>query len=155
MTVPALSAELTRSPIAASVRPGVRMFRVTHEGSYAGRRFRAGEIVLVEGSPLDGQDVVMVPAGHGHPQLGRVDGVLLLGSYGEPCSNARWRVAGRVCGVARSVGAAWAVRWFDAQQAQVAPVVPGAVPSVAVVPPVQVHDVPATVPMAQLSLFAA
>lgn len=144
MTIPALSAELHRSPVAEHVRAGVRMFRVTQDGTYAGRRYRAGEIVLVEGAPRDGRHVVMVPAGHGEPQLGRVQGALLLGSYGEPCSNARWRVAGRLVGVARASGADWTFRWFDGTE-------PARPTLAAPVPMPQ----PAVQPMAQLCLFAA
>ncbi|MEZ4319464.1 MAG: hypothetical protein R3F61_18255 [Myxococcota bacterium] len=91
----------------------IQVFSVVRDGEFAGRRFRSGELAVVEGMPEEGDAVVLVAVGPGRPRLGRVVGNRLMGDRGEPCLMSRWEVAGRVAGVIRPVGTGWAVEMFD------------------------------------------
>lgn len=136
MSAPTISPLVTRSPIHPKLPAGTQVFSVLRDGSFHGRFYRAGEYLLVSGAPQADEAVVMVPSGVGRPQLGSVDGVRLVGSFGEPCSRSRWAVSGRVAGVGRLAGSSWTVEWFDA---------PGIIQVAAQAPS----------PIGQLSLFAA
>lgn len=145
MASPSMSSETLHMQLPEAFPEGARLFRVTRDGSFDGRVYRAGELALVDGSPGEGDSVVLVAIGHGRPRLGRVAGTQLLGDQGEPCHLSRWEVAGRLRGVVRPVGAGWAVEMFDR---------PGVVgmTSAPVASSIPVH---APAPQQQLSLFAA
>lgn len=125
------------------------MFSVLRAGTFGGRTYRVGEIVLVDGVADAKHGMVMVPAGQGRPQLGTLDGVALIGPYGEPCSRQRWHVAGRLLGVASVVGMEWNVEWFEAPELPM-PLQASRATTVEVTPARQVRRVPG-----QLCLFAA
>lgn len=147
MAVPALTRISPTTPRPANLPAGVQAFSVARGGEFAGRRFSEGEIALVGGAVEEGEALVLVALGHGRPRLGTVRGSRLIGDRGEPCLTSRWEVAGRLLGIARPVGAGWAVDAFDA------PGIVGMAPSAA---PEQ--GAPASVggrSMVQLSLFAA
>ena len=148
MSAPELSAILHRSPVADRVPASVRMFSVLRAGTFGGRCYRVGEIVLVDGVADAQHGMVMVPAGQGRPQFGTLDGVALIGPYGEPCSRQRWNVAGRLLGVARSMGTSWNLEWYEAPEATM-PLQASHV-AVPVTPAAQVRMAPG-----QLCLFAA
>lgn len=75
---------------------GARAFAIRAAGSFAGRTWEEGDVLLVGGRPGWGHPLVMVPRGKGRPSVGRRDRHGLQGGYGETCSCERWAVAGRI-----------------------------------------------------------
>ena len=144
MSAPSLRPATLDSALSRSVPAGVQVFSVARDGDFGGRRYRAGELAVVEGVPEEGDPVVLVAVGPGRPRLGRVHRNQLLGEHGEPCLMSRWEVAGRVVGVIRAVGTGWAVEMF----AQ-----PGVIGMASEVPAAPATAAPE--PVAQLDLFAA
>ena len=92
----------------------VRAFVVTREGRCQSGRWCVGDVVVCRGEASPGDDVVMLPRGVGRPQLGRVEGVRLLGAQGEPCHPARWQVAGKIVLAYRQQPDGWMVELRDA-----------------------------------------
>lgn len=78
-----------------------RLFVVLDEGEFAGRSWHCGEILQTGASSGTGP-VVLVAWGQGRPRLGTVTGRGVLGDCGEPCSGARWRVAGEIRSVLKA-----------------------------------------------------
>ncbi len=117
-TAPSLRAASPSHARPAGIPSSAQVFSVARDGEFGGRSFRSGELVIVSGTPEQGDSVVLVARGPGRPMLGRVDGLRLLGDHGEPCLLSRWSVAGRLVGVVRSVGSRWSIEWFGASTAQ-------------------------------------
>jgi len=69
--------------------------------------------VVCRGEARQGDDVVLLPCGHGRPQFGRLDGIRLLGAEGEPCHPARWQVAGKIVLAYRQQSDGWMVELLD------------------------------------------
>jgi hypothetical protein len=83
---------------------GITAFVVVGAGTFGGRAYQVGEVLLCGGTAATGEVVVLVASGVGRPRLGTAVGLRFLGDGGEPCHPARWRSAGKV------VGRAWAAR---------------------------------------------
>lgn len=78
----------------AHVATGSTAFAVVRSGTFAGRWFERGE-VLVCGAGWDlGQAVVLIARTQGRPRLGHVLGSSFSGDRGEACSTERWMPAG-------------------------------------------------------------
>ena len=75
-----------------------RAFVVVGEGSYAGRHWRCGEVLLCDPAAEGASKgpVVLAARGPGRPRLGRFDKAGVWGDAGEPCNPIRWEVVGRV-----------------------------------------------------------
>jgi len=92
----------------------VRAFVVVREGRWQSSLWRVGDVVVSRGDANQGDDVVLLPAGHGRPQFGSVQGIRLFGAEGEPCHPARWQVAGKIVLAYRQESDAWMVELRDA-----------------------------------------
>lgn len=90
-----LPAPVVRGAVGCAEGP-IRWFRVASEGTFDGRTWRVGDVLVVSGKPTVDDQVVLVPAGRGMPKLGHVRWKGLMGDRGEPCDAARWLVAGTV-----------------------------------------------------------
>jgi hypothetical protein len=73
-------------------------FVVTTSGSFAGRHYPAGA-VLVAGLGDASDPVILVARGIGRPRFGTQQGDRLFGDASEPCSAARWISVGPVAQV--------------------------------------------------------
>lgn len=93
-TLPQRAAASVRA-IAGALPQRHGLFVVVQSGVFADRWFEPGDL-LVFGPvpPATQQPVVLIPRGHGAPQLGHARGDHLYGVHGEPCSTARWLVLG-------------------------------------------------------------
>ena len=83
------------------------IFEVVISGERDGRQFDLGELVLTSGEAMDGDDIVLVPAGRGRPMFGSLDDGVLRGASGEARSGSRWVIAGRIIGTYRQTGRDW------------------------------------------------
>jgi hypothetical protein len=82
--------ELCRFPVDTAA------FVVVQPGTYAGRWYTRGEVLLAEPAlALPGEPVILVARDSGRPRLGCLRGSRLFGDADEPCSAVRWSVAGR------------------------------------------------------------
>lgn len=111
-------------------------FEVRHAGEFGGRSWERGVVLFCSGSRADDALVVLTARGRGRPRLGRLDGPRIWGDAGEPCSAARWQVAGTVVAVARPAAGmpgGWLIEALEGASSQ---------------SPEQAH-------VGQLSLFAA
>lgn len=117
--LPHLAAASVRA-IAGALPPRHGLFVVVQSGVFADRWFEPGDL-LVFGPvpPATQQPVVLIPRGHGAPQLGHARGDHLYGVHGEPCSTARWLVLGALLEHRRqvSVGQAGTVAYSVIWQA--------------------------------------
>ena len=89
--------------------PDVQVFMVVRGGHCLSGRWRVGDVIVCRGEASTGDDVVLLAGGLGRPQLGRVEGIRLLGVLGEPCHPARWRVAGKITLTFRQQRDGWMV----------------------------------------------
>jgi hypothetical protein len=94
-------------------REGVQLFVVIREGSFSGRTFGAGEVLVCRGEARSGDQTVLVARGHGRPRLGSVRGTRLVGDAGEPCLAERWQAAGRLVACYRHAAHGWVVELFE------------------------------------------
>jgi hypothetical protein len=96
-------------PAGLPVAPGDAVYAVVASGSFGGRTWQQGELVVSRaliGPAKDGA-VVLVPVGKGHAMLGHRRSWRLYGAHDEPCSESRWQVAGEVHAVWNLQGASW------------------------------------------------
>lgn len=91
-------------PAPRAAAPGLEAFVVVGEGSFAGRTFAVGDVVVCRGEARNGDHTVLVAGGHGRPRFGSRRNGRWLGDVGEPCAAERWRSAGRLVGRIRTVG---------------------------------------------------
>ncbi len=82
-----------------SVHPSLRLFTVLRDGTFAGRRWHAGDVVACRNAIEPRGPIVLEARGHGRPRLGMLEGHALRGDGGEACSPLRWGVAGEVVAV--------------------------------------------------------
>lgn len=100
----------------ASTVNGFSSVMVVRWGRVAGFTFRAGDRVVL-GPVSDGDLLLLRPRGYGWPMLGRqARGSLIAEPGGVPAAPRRWRVAGAVVAVERSLGRGVTDggRWFVA-----------------------------------------
>lgn len=83
---------------------GRSRFRVMEAGTFAGRSFRAGDVVECRRHVSVGETIVLVAKGAGRPRFGKVTLDGLLGDGGEPCSSGRWQAIGAVVRVIPNCG---------------------------------------------------
>lgn len=81
-------------------------FVVQEDGDFAGRSWRAGDVVICQ-PQRDAFLTVLIPTGRGVPRFGRIGRDGLTGCHGEPCSTRRFRSAGQVVGGLRQQGSGW------------------------------------------------
>lgn len=79
--------------------PDRSAFVVTRSGTFAGRWFERGQVLVCQGGARIGQAVVLVAHRRGWPMLGHQRGGGFTGDRGEPCSRDRWCTAGAVVAV--------------------------------------------------------
>jgi hypothetical protein len=128
-------------------REGVRLFVVTGEGTFGGRGYGVGEVLVCRGEARSGDLTVLVARGHGRPRLGSVRGTRLVGDAGEPCLPERWQAAGRLVARWRHAAHGWVAELLDAEgEREEGALVPAEKPAA---PPAAGGGT------AQLSLFAA
>lgn len=92
----------------------VQGFVVVRDGRWQSSQWRVGDVVVCRGDATQGDDVVLLPAGHGRPQFGSIKGIRLYGAEGEPCHPARWHVAGKIVLAYRQQSDGWMVELRDA-----------------------------------------
>lgn len=94
--------ELVGASIPLLLPPGARACVVSEPGSFLGRDYRRGD-VLVFGEREDlAAPVLLAPRGRGAMRLGLVTPSALLGDRGEPCSPERFEVIGALVRVLRA-----------------------------------------------------
>jgi hypothetical protein len=103
---------LQPAPRSAPPAPGLESFVVAREGTFGGRWFGVGDVVLCRGDVRNGDDTVLVALGHGRPRFGTRRNGRWHGDAGEPCAAERWRAAGRLVGRVRAVGGRHVVDLF-------------------------------------------
>ncbi len=76
-----------------------RRFRVASGGSFNGRSFDEGDVLLCVGDDREASLVVVTPTGFGRPRLSRRRGTRLAGEHGETLHDQRWVSVGRLYAV--------------------------------------------------------
>ncbi len=94
----------------------VQVFVVVREGRWQSGLWSVGDVIVCRGEAGEGDDVVLLPAGHGRPQFGTVQGIRLYGAEGEPCHPARWHVAGMIVLAYRHQADGWMVELRDSMK---------------------------------------
>ncbi len=84
---------------------GDLLFVVLTGGFFGGQRLNSGDLLVCRGDIDEGDTVIINPRGRGTARLGTIDGTTVKGASGEPCSGARWVVAGRLFAVVQSTTA--------------------------------------------------
>lgn len=79
--------------------PQVSAFVVMRSGTFSGRWFERGEVVVCRQGSRTGHAVVLVAHTRGRPLLGHQRGAGFSGDRGEPCSRQRWFAAGSIIAV--------------------------------------------------------
>jgi hypothetical protein len=77
----------------------IAVLQVVRAGSFWGRDFGLGELVVCTPGCTSERMVVLIAQGYGRPRFGAVSEGELMGDSGEPCSRARWRAVGPVAAV--------------------------------------------------------
>jgi hypothetical protein len=96
-----------------SLGRGVQTFVVVSEGAVGDLSLAVGDVLVCRGEARSGDRTVLVAAGLGRPRLGLRQGSRWLGDQGEPCSEERWRSAGRLVARCRRDREGWVADLLD------------------------------------------
>ena len=110
MSLPTLQmmsdANRTQAGDAVPLDAGQQGFIVTSDGDFAGRSWKAGDVVICQ-PQRETFVTVLMPTGRGVPRFGRIGRDGMTGCHGEPCSSRRFRPCGQVVGGLRHQDGQW------------------------------------------------